>query len=119
MVTEVVARGRTVSVDMLRIYSKTFEAARAELEPHFPGQFIDMSHDDFVKDPWQTIDEIYSSRGTPLTPEGRAAMSRWLEANPKGKHGKHSYRLEDYGIDRAEVEKLFGDYVERYDLSME
>ncbi len=46
-------------------------------------------------------------------------MQGWLDDNPKGKHGVHEYKLEDYGITRAEVEDLFGDYVERYGLSME
>jgi hypothetical protein len=106
-------------MDMLTVYTRAFEADRAELAPHFPGQFIDMRHDEFVADPWPTIDKIYAARGAPLGDGGRAAMAGWLVANPKGKHGKHSYRLEDYGITRGEVEHLFGDYVERYDLSME
>jgi hypothetical protein len=106
-------------MDMLTVYTNTFEADRAELAPHFPGQFIDMRHDDFVADPWPTIEEIYAARGTPVGDGDRAAMADWLAANPKGRHGKHSYRLEDYGISRGEVEELFGDYVKRYDLTME
>ena len=106
-------------MDMLTIYTNTFEADRAELEPHFPGQFMDMRHDDFVADPWPTIDKIYQLRGAPLSEAGRSSMSGWLDANPKGKHGKHVYNLEDYGITRAEVETLFGDYVERYNLTMD
>ncbi|MEH6570857.1 MAG: sulfotransferase, partial [Halioglobus sp.] len=101
-------------MDMLTIYTKTFEADRAELEPQFPGQFMDMSHDEFVGDPWPTIDKIYHLRGTSLSEAGRSSMSDWLDANPKGKHGKHVYSLEEYGITRAEVEALFGDYVDRY-----
>ncbi|MEH6592075.1 MAG: sulfotransferase [Halioglobus sp.] len=106
-------------MDMLSIYTQTFESDRAELERHFPGQFLDMRHDDFVADPWAVIDSIYAARGEPLSDEGRAAMVAWQQAHPKGKHGKHSYRLEDYGIERAEVEALFGDYAERYGLSMD
>lgn len=106
-------------MDMLTIYTNTFEADRGELEPHFPGQFMDMHHDDFVGDPWPTIDKIYQLRGTPLSETGRSSMSSWLDANPKGKHGKHVYHLEEYGITRAEVEALFGDYVDRYNLTMD
>jgi len=46
-------------------------------------------------------------RGMSLSEEGRAAMQLWLDDHPRGKHGKHEYRLEDYGIARAEVEALF------------
>lgn len=106
-------------MDMLGIYTRTFEADRARLEPHHPGQFLDIHHDDFVADPWPAIDAIYRLRGAPLGKQGRAAMNQWLEQHPQGKHGKHEYRLEDYAITRAEVAALFGDYCDRYNLNME
>ncbi len=106
-------------MDMLRIYTRTFEADRARLEPQFPGQFIDIHHDDFVADPWPAIEQIYQARATPLSDSARAEMTRWLVDHPKGKHGTHRYQLADYGIDRAEVEALFGEYVQRYALTME
>lgn len=104
---------------MLDIYTRTFEADRARLEPGFAGQFLDLYHDEFVNDPWPGIEAIYAARGTPLTGSARSAMARWLDENPRGKHGKHEYRLEDYGITRPEVEAMFGDYVKRYKLSMD
>ena len=106
-------------MDMLRIYTHTFEADRARLEPGFPGQFLDVQHDDFVADPWPAIETIYRARGGELEEEGRARMQHWLADNPRGKHGRHEYRLEDYGIGRAEVEELFDDYVRRYGLTMD
>ena len=41
-------------------------------------------------------------------------MDGYMAANPKGKHGKHSYTLEEYGLDKAEIEKRFTDYRKRY-----
>ena len=104
---------------MLRIYTRTFEADRAQLQPQFPGQFLDLHHDDFVADPWPAIEAIYAARGEALSEAGREAMARWLRDNPRGKHGRHEYRLEDYGISRAQVEELFGEYARRYGLTMD
>ena len=101
-------------MEMLRIYTHTFEADRAQLETRFPDQFLDIYHNDFVADPWPGVEAIYQMRGAPLAESARAAMARWQRAHPQGKHGKHEYRLEDYGITRAEVEALFGDYAARY-----
>lgn len=106
-------------MEMLSVYTRTFEQERAELVTSHPGQFFDIWHDEFVADPWPAIEEIYRRRGASLGEEGRSAMQNWLQANPKGKHGKHSYRLEDYGITRNEVVELFGDYAQRYGLTMD
>lgn len=106
-------------MDMLTVYKNKFESDRAKLESKFAAPFVDVRHEDFVQNPWAAIEAIYESRGTPLSEEGRQAMQAWLDANPKGKHGKHEYQLDEYGISREEVEALFGDYVERYGLGME
>jgi hypothetical protein len=106
-------------MDMLSIYTRTFEADRAALEPEFPGQFIDIHHDAFVADPWPAVEAIYAARGTPLAPAAREAMSRWLASHPQGKHGRHEYRLADYGIRREEVAELFAGYMTRYGLSLD
>ena len=39
-------------------------------------------------------------------------------ANPQGKHGQHSYRLEDYGLTRAGVHAHFKDYIERFEIAV-
>ncbi len=103
---------------MLKAYTRSFEANRARLEPDHPGQFIDIDHDDFVHDPWPDLEKIYVAGGRELSQDGRQSIQKWLDENPKGKHGKHHYRLDDYGITAAEVERVFGDYVARYGLSM-
>ena len=106
-------------LEMLQVYSERFEADRARLEPLHPGQFIDIDYRDFMADPWPAVEAIYRQRGGALSEQGRAAMQAWLDANPQGRHGSHDYRLQDYGITRAEVEAIFGDYVARYQLSWE
>ncbi len=104
-------------MEMLTVYTQTFEAARARLEPGRGHQFIDVYHDEFVNDPWPVIDAIYRACDRQLSEPGRAAMQTWLANNPKGKHGKHEYELADYGISEADVERLFGDYVTLYNLT--
>ena len=103
-------------MEMLEIYTQTFEEARSRHEPQCPGQFIDVYHNDFVRDPWPAIESIYQAAGKSLSGDGRVAMQNWLDNNPKGKHGKHEYNLQDYGISAADVDALFGGYIERYQL---
>ena len=41
---------------------------------------------------------------------GRAALQAHIDANPKGKHGKHEYNLDEYGLTRELIEKRFAFY---------
>ncbi len=45
-------------------------------------------------------------------------MEAFVRDNPKGKHGKHEYRLEDYGLTREQVHEHFADYIDRYEVEV-
>ncbi|HKU38360.1 MAG TPA: hypothetical protein VJR89_09440, partial [Polyangiales bacterium] len=38
-------------------------------------------------------------------------MRAWLEANPRGRFGKHRYDLEQWGFTRRDLEPYFSDYL--------
>ena len=40
-----------------------------------------------------------------------------VAANPQGKHGKHEYALEEYGLDPDQVRERFAAYIERFQIS--
>ena len=48
-----------------------------------------------------------------------ARMQAYLDANPRGKHGAHRYRLEDYGLDAAELRRRLKFYTDRFDVALE
>jgi hypothetical protein len=41
-------------------------------------------------------------------------MRGHLAANPKGKHGRHEYSLEEFGLSAAGVRERFRGYVDRF-----
>jgi len=106
-------------MDMLAIYTRTFEAARARLEPAHPGQFIDLQHDALVADPLGCVEQVYALADREIDAAARSEMQEWVDAHPKGKHGTHEYDLEKYGVAREEVVAMFSDYAERYGLELE
>jgi hypothetical protein len=83
-----------------------------------PAQFFDLSYDAIEGAPLEAIERVYEFLGWPLTAAARAAMIRFLEANPKDKHGAHRYALSEYGLDRAVERKRFADYCERFGISV-
>jgi hypothetical protein len=67
-------------------------------------------------DPIGEMRKLYARYDEPFTPEAEAAMQAMLDANPAGKHGKHEYRLEDYGLTRESVHARYRDYTERFGI---
>jgi hypothetical protein len=63
--------------------------------------------------------KIYDWMGTALPEHVRQLMRRTLEAQIQHRYGYHRYRLEDFGLDRKIVKKLFRDYVARFCIPSE
>ena len=105
----------TENVDPLRIGREQLEmwrarwdrneADRAALSPE--ARFLDIDYGEIKDDSFAVIERIYATAGRTLDETGRAAMKEWQSENRKDRHGRHEYRLEDYGVDRAEVEEAF------------
>ncbi len=81
--------------------------------------FLDVSYYDLIADPMSEVERIYRFLGMELTDKTRNTMTAWLGENPRNKHGKHRYRLEDFGLERNRVEGMFADYRGRFDIRKE
>lgn len=82
-------------------------------------QIVDSHYLDLIEDPVAAIEKIYDQAGL-AWPEGHAERIRtYLRDKPKGKHGKHQYSLEEYGIDPSAVDAAYSRYVERYGVRAE
>jgi hypothetical protein len=108
-------------VDLLAIgdnLTETFElmiersdAFRAR---HGRSAIHDVQYADLVSDPLGAVRGIYAAFDEPFTTKAKTAMQSYLAANPKGKHGRHEYSLEEFGLSAAGVRERFRAYVERF-----
>jgi hypothetical protein len=76
--------------------------------------FFDVRYDDLMRDHVAMVREIYRHFGMPLTDEMQQGMQRWIDEHRQHRHGKHVYRLSDYGLTEAGIGERFGEYWERY-----
>jgi hypothetical protein len=88
-------------------------------QPRHERSFFDVAYRDLTADPIAEVRRIYRWLGRPLTPALEELMRTWIEANPQHKHGRHRYRLEDFGLDRATEERRFAGYRERFQIPWE
>jgi hypothetical protein len=80
-------------------------------------RFLDVAYADLVVDPLKQVRRIYDFAGLSLSGETEASMQSWIAGNPQDKHGRHRYRLEDFGLERGRLEELFDPYCRRFGVA--
>jgi hypothetical protein len=84
-------------------------AARAKLPA---DRFVDCSQQELTDQPMAVLERIYEGFNLQLNTETRDSLQAHIDANPKGKHGKHQYDLASYGLTEEEVLRRFEFYTE-------
>ncbi len=79
---------------------------------HKKDQFFDLHLSEIVKDPLGAVERIYRHFDMELTGEVRNRMKRFMAENPREKHGNHTYRAEDFGINPVRERERFTSYYE-------
>ena len=103
---------------LMRTFDEMIALTRAFEDANGAGSIHHVGYKALTSDPIGETRKIYAAFDEPLTDEAEAAMRAMLAANPQGKHGKHEYRLQDYGLSRGQVHERFMDYIERYDIAV-
>ena len=91
-------------------YALTLERGLAARERLDESLFIDCSQQELVDDPMGVVERVYQQFGLNMDDAARSALQAHIDANPKGKHGKHEYSLEEYGLTRELIDQRFAFY---------
>jgi hypothetical protein len=86
-----------------------------EVRDRLPAdRVVDVRFEDTVAHPVETVEKVYAHLGLDYTPAVAEGVRAYLDANPRDKHGTHTYTLEEFGLDHDEVEAAFAAYNERF-----
>jgi hypothetical protein len=107
---------RKIAADWADRWARALDKFLAVRERAPSAQFLDVGFESIESDPLGTVERVYDFLGWPLTGSARSAMQSFLDANPKNKHGVHSYTLEQFGLSRAAQMERFRSYCERFDI---
>ena len=83
------------------------------------ARFADVHFHELNADPLAAISGAYARLGLPWTAAAERAIGAYAAAHPRGRHGEHRYRLEDWGLDRGGVHTAFRGYTERCGVRLE
>lgn len=78
-------------------------------------QIIHIRFEDFVKDQTGHVKRIYERFEWPLTDDTIQKFNTFLTENPRYKHGKHSYTLKDFGLDKSLINNMYKEYIDFMD----
>jgi hypothetical protein len=105
---------RAIATTLLETFDRMIERTIAYKEKHGWDSIYDVQYADVMRDPIGEVKKIYARFDEPFTPEAESAMRAFLENNPQGKHGRHTYSLEDYGLTKQQIRARYKNYVETF-----
>ena len=87
---------------------------QARQQDDLNNRFIDVHYGDLVQDPLKTCDRILQFASVPRHDGDHAEMQAFLD-QPRHQHRKrHTYSLEEFGLDSQQVAEGFGQYLARH-----
>ena len=101
---------------MVETFTIMIERQNAYRDRHGEDAIFDIHYEAQMRDPIGQMRKRYAHFDEPFTAAAESAMNAYLAGNPKGKHGRHEYSLEEYGLTKEGVRRRFKDYVERFDI---
>mmetsp|Transcript_26193 Transcript_26193/g.75642 ORF Transcript_26193/g.75642 Transcript_26193/m.75642 type:complete len:520 (-) Transcript_26193:40-1599(-) len=82
-----------------------------EEESNRSFRIIDMHLEDLQKDPIETVNNIYKSLfDAEVSPGAADLMRKWLEENPRTKHGTHRPTMDEFGLEGRMESDIFEAY---------
>ena len=107
-----VRRTADLNLQLIEHEVRSHVAARAECT--IP--VIDVFYDDLVRQPIDVVRAIYDFHDVDWPAGHDARLQTYLDANPAGKHGSHTYRSDDFGLTDDEIRHRFADYYDCFGL---
>ncbi len=109
---------RKIADQMIDTFDLMIQRQNAYRDKHGERSIYDIQYIEQLRDPVGQMHKLYAHFDEPLTPEAEIAMSKLLADNPQGKHGKHNYSLEEFGLTATGVRHHFRNYCERFDIPL-
>jgi hypothetical protein len=107
---------RRIADQLIATFDLMIARQNAFRDKHGAKSIYDIQYAELMRDPIGQVRRLYSHFDEPLTSEAEAAMQRLLNEKPQGKHGKHHYSLDEFGLTEAGIRRHFREYYERFGI---
>jgi hypothetical protein len=101
---------------VLEYYARSLERGLAARDAGDPARFFDVDYRGFLADPFAAAKGIYDHFALPMPDNVEQALQAHVAAHPQGRHGRHEYSLEEFGLDADRVRTRLAAYIDRFSL---
>ncbi|MFI5040944.1 MAG: sulfotransferase family protein [Acidimicrobiales bacterium] len=132
-----------VTASMTTMLTYSARMAVADIDPHAYGRYwsdrlegmlhrcvddrellpaersVDIRFGEFMAHDIATVERVYELADQPFTASTRASMEAFMAAHPRGRHGRVTYDLADFGLDWNERRGALRFYTERFAIAEE
>jgi hypothetical protein len=105
-----------IAAQMIDTFDHMIARQNTYRDAHGNASIHDIRYPDLMRDPIGEMRKLYARFDEPYTAEAETAMKKLLAEAPQGKHGKHVYSLEEFGLTAAGIRAHFAEYCERYKI---
>ncbi|MFL6158892.1 MAG: sulfotransferase family protein [Marmoricola sp.] len=86
---------------------------RARWDAEEPGLVTDVTFEELVAAPIESVASVYAAIGLDLTAHAESSMRAWLDRRPR-EQGRPDYRPETYGLSEGQIRERFSEYERRF-----
>jgi acyl transferase domain-containing protein/thioesterase domain-containing protein len=79
-------------------------------------RICDVNFYQLVRDPIGTVRKIYDHFGYHLSPKMEQNLHDYILNNPRYKHGKYTYNLNEFNLDSAHIDQFFKGYLKQFEM---
>jgi len=95
------------------------DVAQRRASGDLPPVFGDVHFTDLIADPLDAISRAYAAIGRTMTDAHRDAVTDYLAARPRDKHGRHAYTAREWGFDPEVIRRDLAPYIDHFDIASE
>lgn len=95
--------------------------AALRAQPRYAPHFFDAHYLDVQADPIAVLKRCYDHFGIAFDGDREAVIRHWMQADrdSHAKGPKHAYKMDDFGLDCAQIDAVMGDYIRTFNVQLE
>jgi Sulfotransferase family len=107
---------KNIADTTLDIFDRMARGALAHKQVHGAACIYDLHYGALLRNPIGEMKKLYRHFDEPWTEAAERNMKKFLAKNPQGRHGRHAYSLQEFGLSPELVRARFADYCRQFNV---